>query len=123
MTIKICTDVGGTFSDVVVANDKGQVEVFKALTTHADRVQGVIDGLKVAAEHYGLPLEKLMAECTFFSHGTTTATNALIEKKTAKVGLICTKGHRDILLWRELGKTEPFNWDVDYPQSRTCGGT
>jgi N-methylhydantoinase A len=99
-----------------VVDDQGFVNVFKALTTPIDRVQGVINGLKIAAEHYQMSLESIMASCTFFSHGTTTATNALIERKTAKVGLICTKGHRDILLFREGAKEDPFNWDLDYPE-------
>ncbi len=116
MDIRICTDVGGTFSDVVAVDDRGQVNVFKALTTPADRVQGVLDGLQIAAKYYGMPLKSLMNYCSFFSHGTTTATNALIEHKTAKIGMICTRGHRDILTFREGAKENPFDWDLEYPE-------
>src|SRR5699024_2596731 len=52
----------------------------------------------------------------FLSHGSTVSTNALIEGKTAKIGLICTEGHRDILLFREGGKEHPFEWYIDYPE-------
>ena len=116
MDIRICIDVGGTFTDVVVANETGYVNVFKSFTTHSDRVQGVINGLNVAADFYGVSLEKIMQQCSFISHGTTTATNVLIERKTAKVGLICTKGHRDILTFREGAKEDPFDWYLDYPE-------
>lgn len=116
MSFKISTDIGGTFTDVVVIDGDGVTNIFKTPTTPQNRVLGVIEGLKIAAEHYGLTLEELMKQCDFISHGSTVSTNALIEGKTAKVGLICTKGHRDILLFREGGKEHPFEWYIDYPE-------
>lgn len=116
MSLKISTDIGGTFTDVVVVDDKGNTNIFKSPTTPENRMLGVIEGLKIAAEHYEQSLEELMTRCDFISHGSTVSTNALIEGKTAKVGLICTEGHRDILLFREGGKAHPFEWYIDYPE-------
>jgi N-methylhydantoinase A/acetone carboxylase, beta subunit len=116
MGYRICTDIGGTFTDLVVVDDNGKVNIFKALTTPENRVNGIIDGLKLAAEFYGLPLQSFMEKCDYFGHGTTTSTNALIERKVAKVGLICTTGFRDVLLFREAGKENPFDWYLDYPE-------
>jgi len=116
MSIRICTDIGGTFTDIVVVDEQGKVNIFKALTTPENRVNGVIDGLTLAAEFYGKPLDEFMAACEYFGHGTTTSTNAMIEGKVAKVGLICTNGSRDVLLFREAGKENPFDWYLDYPE-------
>jgi len=56
-----------------------------------------------------------LRDCEFFIHGTTVSTNALLQKKTAKTGLLCTKGHRHILYYRDAGKLEPYNLRVKYP--------
>lgn len=116
MSLKISTDIGGTFTDIVVVDEEGVTNIFKSPTTPNNRVIGVIEGLKIAAKYYGKSLEELMSLCDFISHGSTVSTNALIEGTTAKVGLICTKGHRDILLFREGGKNHPFKWYIDYPE-------
>lgn len=116
MSYRICTDIGGTFTDIVVVDESGNVNIFKALTTPENRVNGIIDGLKLAADFYGTTLNEFMGACDYFGHGTTTSTNALIERKVAKVGLICTSGFRDVLLFREGGKENPFDWYLDYPE-------
>jgi N-methylhydantoinase A len=82
----------------------------------------VIDDLKQASEALKLPLTKLMEECSStaggsFIHGSTISTNAMVEKKVAKTGLICTKGFRDILTIREgIRRPNPYHWDLDFPQ-------
>lgn len=121
MSIRVCVDVGGTFTDVAVVNDDdGRLNIFKTSTTPDDYALGVIDGLRMATEFYKLPMQQFMKLCSSrnggaITYGTTVATNAIIQRKVAKVGLICTKGHRDILTFREGGKDDPFNWDIDYP--------
>jgi len=120
MSYRMSVDIGGTFTDLVVVDEEGQISVFKSSTTPEDYVAAVISNLRQASESFGIPLQRLMQECSSFVggslvHGSTIATNALIEKKVAKTGLICTRGFRDILTDREGGKAEPFNWDQDYP--------
>lgn len=100
----IGTDIGGTFTDLVLLSDDGDVRIFKALTTPDDRTRGVLDAMKLAAEALGIPAERLVAELKYFSHGTTAATNAFIERKGAKTGLLTTRGFEDTLrIQRAMG--------------------
>ena len=120
MSFRICTDIGGTFTDLAIVDEKGRVSIFKTPTTPGDYTDGVVNVLALASEHYKMPLSKLLEKCSSvkggsLAHGSTISTNAIIEGKTAKTGLICTKGFRDILTIREGGKADPYNWDMDYP--------
>ena len=92
------TDIGGTFTDMVVIDGDTTVRVFKTPTTPQDRSLGVIEGFKLAAVEYGLTLEEFCRRTHYFAHGTTAATNALIERKGAPTGLLTTRGFGDTLL-------------------------
>lgn len=91
MGLLVGVDIGGTFTDVVVLTDDGKWYVHKALSTPPDFERGVADALS------GLPLP----EGFVMVHGTTIATNAVLERKGAKTALITTDGFRDIL---EIGR-------------------
>ena len=100
----IGVDVGGTFTDVVVLDDQGNVQLSKAETTPSDPSRGLLNGLSVAAESLGITREVLLGNASYLAHGTTVATNALLERKGAKVGLIATKGFGDTLfIQRAMG--------------------
>lgn len=117
MRFSVCSDVGGTFSDLIVFdNNTGDWNIFKASTTPHHISDGVMGGLKQAAENYNMSLSDFLAECMSFVHGSTVAINAMIEGKVGKVGLICTKGFRDVLTTGEKGKDNPFQWYIDYPE-------
>ncbi len=92
------TDIGGTFTDMVVVDDQQGVRQFKTPTTPADRSQGVVDAFSLAAGEYGMSPEQFCARVVYFAHGTTAATNALIERKGEPTGLISTRGMEDTLL-------------------------
>src|ERR1700744_5305318 len=113
--LRLACDTGGTFTDLVV-EDGEDIRLFKASTTPDDPVRGVLDALGLAATHYGLERDAFLARASMFVHGTTRAINAIITGKTAKTALITTSGHRDILVIREGGGIEPFNFSVDYPE-------
>ena len=115
MSFRVAVDIGGTFTDLCIADETGEVRSFKAPTTE-NLIDGLLDVLSLAREDYGLPVRELLARSTLFVHGTTVSLNALLEGKVAKTGLICTKGFRDVLSIREGGKREPFNWQLDYPR-------
>ncbi|HJO73373.1 MAG: hydantoinase/oxoprolinase family protein [Alphaproteobacteria bacterium] len=102
-------DVGGTFTDLVAVDDKGQVTLAKAASTPADPSLGVMDGLDELAKALGLELGALLGLAERIVHGTTVSTNALLERKGAKVGLLTTAGHRDVLEMREGLKPERYN--------------
>ncbi|MFN3472691.1 MAG: hydantoinase/oxoprolinase family protein [Blastomonas sp.] len=114
--MRFATDTGGTFTDLVVEEDDGTITLHKAATTPLDPVAGVLDALRVAADARGISLADLLARGDSFIHGTTHAINAIIQGRTARTALIVTQGHRDILLFREGGRAEPFNHAHAYPQ-------
>jgi len=116
MNYRCCVDIGGTFTDLVMVNEEGEINIFKSQTTKDDYLIGLNNVLNLAEKYYRVTHEEFMTSLSFFSHGTTIATNALIEKNTVKVGLICTKGHRDILYFREAGKDNPFKIRYNYPE-------
>jgi N-methylhydantoinase A len=115
MTFTIGIDVGGTFTDIVVTNASGRTIIAKAATTPADQSEGVVLGIGLAAEQLGLSAEALLADTSRIVHGTTVATNALLEGKTPPVGLLTTDGHRDVIEMREGLKPERYNLRMTPP--------
>ena len=108
-TFRVAVDVGGTFTDVVAVDESGQVTFAKAPSTPADQSDGVLAALSRLAETLGAALPDLLGRTESIVHGMTVATNALIERKGAKVGLLTTEGHRDVLEMREGLKPERYN--------------
>lgn len=103
-SFSVGTDIGGTFTDMVVIDDQSQVRLFKLPTTPEDRSLGVLHGFQAAAEEYGLSVPEFTASVSYFAHGTTAATNALIERKGEITGLITTRGTSDTLfIQRAMG--------------------
>ena len=105
---KIGIDVGGTFTDFVVAGQGGQPRFFKTQSTPDDPSIGVMAGLREAAA-CELSLEQLLGDTDLVIHGSTVATNTLVERKGATVGLITTDGFRDLLEMREGLKEDRYN--------------
>jgi N-methylhydantoinase A len=105
-TYRIGIDVGGTFTDLVAVDQAGTTTLAKSPSTPADPSVGVLEGLAVLAAAVGLDREGLLARTERIVHGTTVATNALLERKGARVGLLTTEGHRDVLEMREGLKPE-----------------
>ena len=116
MSYQVCIDIGGTFTDCLVSNEKGEIAIFKAPTTPGRFERGFIDVLHVAAAGYGLEPAAFLQQIDLIVHGSTVSTNALVERKTVKVGLILTEGHRDILVLREGPRKGAFQWRLDYPE-------
>lgn len=98
---RIGIDVGGTFTDVVLVDDEsGRIWSAKVPTTPADRVIGAMNGFHKILDLSG----KMSHEIGFIGHGTTMATNMIVEGKGAKTALITTKGFRDILEIRRVSR-------------------
>ena len=106
---KIGIDVGGTFTDLVVAGDGGSLRLFKTPSTPKDPSKGVMEGLCDVAKAYNLTLDALLSDTSVIIHGTTVATNTLIERRGSRVGLITTDGFRDLLEMREGMKEDRYN--------------
>ena len=116
MSYIVTSDTGGTFTDVVVNEKSGSVQAFKALTTPSDPTQGVMAGIQLAAAHYNLDLGAFLDRTDAFIHGSTIATNTLIQMNGAKVGHLATRGHEASLYCRYGAKKDTFNLAVEYPK-------
>jgi N-methylhydantoinase A len=91
-------DAGGTFTDLVEIDESGRLRFDKAFSTPQAPEQGVLDALAALALSEGVAVGRLLAETERFAHGTTVSTNALIQRRGARVGLIATKGFEDTLI-------------------------
>jgi N-methylhydantoinase A len=116
MNLRISTDIGGTFTDLVCVDENGHLNVAKVSTTPENFAEGVFNSLDLLGEQHRMSVHDVLRQCGAFVHGSTISTNAMIMRRTAKIGLILTKGHRDILTFREGGKEDSFNPHVDYPE-------
>ena len=109
-------DVGGTFTDIVVTGADGRLVTAKAATTPTDQSDGVLAGIALAAGKLGLATPALLGATDRIVHGTTVATNALLERKGARVGMLTTAGHRDVIEMREGLKPERYNLRMAPPE-------
>ena len=105
MTLWIGVDVGGTYTDLVAIDAQGRVDARKVLSTPKDQSEGVIDALRA--------LNRPNVER--FVHGTTVATNMLLERKGARVAFCVTKGFRDLLYLRRQNRASLYDLAADYP--------
>jgi len=94
---EIGVDIGGTFTDIVCRERGGALHVLKVPTTRDDPSQAVIKSIAELAERWGVAADRI----TRFAHGTTVATNAVLERKGARIGVLTTAGFRDVL---EIGR-------------------
>jgi N-methylhydantoinase A len=106
--LRVATDIGGTFTDLVCVTSDGEVSTAKSHTTPGQYEKGVMD--VILARHIS------PAEFVSFVHGTTIVINAITERKGAKAALITTEGFRDIL---EIGRgTRPDFFNLEYRKPR-----
>jgi N-methylhydantoinase A len=131
-------DIGGTFTDCIVVADDGRVAYGKALSSPADDFQsGFFGSLEAAAQQLGHSSEELFDSLLkLISHGSTVATNIVVEERGSQVGLLTTRGHEDTLeMMRGVGRitgeppenilklTETFKPQPLVPSSRVAGVT
>ncbi len=111
MGLKIGIDVGGTFTDFLVAWDDREPEIFKILSTPNDPSIAVINGLSEIAASLEPPMsvEEFAGSIETIVHGTTVTTNATLTRRGAKAGLLTTKGMRDALEMRRGIREEQYN--------------
>ena len=112
---RIGIDVGGTFTDIVAVSEAGTVTFAKATSTPSDPSIGVMNAVERLADELGISSKNLLSKTESIVHGTTVATNALLERKGAKTGLLTTLGHRDVLEMREGLKDDRYNMRLPAP--------
>ncbi|MBS7741739.1 hydantoinase/oxoprolinase family protein, partial [Chelatococcus sp. HY11] len=108
-TLSIAIDVGGTFTDVVGMTDGGEMTLIKVPSTPANPSLGVVDGMTRLLGGTALT----PANVTRFIHGTTVATNAVVEQKGAVTGLLTTEGFEDVLVIGRQKRSELYNLFID----------
>jgi N-methylhydantoinase A len=111
---RIAVDVGGTFTDLALVDGAGLVHVHKVPTTPTDPSQGVLAAVAAAATAQQLQVGELLARVGLFVHGSTIATNTVLEGKGARVGLITTEGFRDALEIRRGWRENPWDHRTPY---------
>ena len=109
-------DVGGTFTDIVALGDAGEIEAAKVPST-PDQSDGVMSVMAKVAGRRGTGLADFLAATRLIVHGTTVATNALLEYKGAKVGLVTTAGFRDEIEFRRSYKESVFDPRLEPPHA------
>jgi N-methylhydantoinase A len=117
MAYRVGIDIGGTFTDFVVMRDGAVVVTWKEESTPDNSLAAVQAGLEAVAGQLGVGLEQLLEQAMPLVHGTTTATNTVIERSGPLVGLLCTEGFRDVLYFRDGYKPDRFNIRLPHPQA------
>ena len=95
-------DIGGTFTDTVVLNDKGEIFSYKSFSTPERLLDGFLNNVRLAGEIDGLDVRQFLQSVSRIAHGTTAATNAFIERRGGKVGLLTTRGFEDTLVAQRM---------------------
>jgi N-methylhydantoinase A len=108
---RIGADVGGTFTDIVVENPDGSFESTKVLTTSDAPEQGILDGIEALCVEHKIDLSEVQQ----IIHGTTLATNALIERTGARTALVTTDGFRDVIETRTESRFEQYDLNIVLP--------
>lgn len=109
MGIRLGVDIGGTFTDFTIIDERGKPRVFKTPSTSCAPEQAVFNGIEALAEEYGVTVAEFLKSVDLFIHGTTIATNTVIQRNGPKMGIIHTKGFRDILFLRDGFKPDRYN--------------
>ncbi|MBI1365142.1 MAG: hydantoinase/oxoprolinase family protein [Alphaproteobacteria bacterium] len=112
MKVRLAVDIGGTFTDVAVEKPDGARVTAKVLTTPRAPEEGVLAGLAEALSS----AQVSPADIGVIIHGTTLATNALIERRGAKTALLTTEGHRDALEMAYENRFEQYDINIDRPK-------
>lgn len=108
-------DAGGTFTDFILADKKGGLQIFKVLSTPTEPTKAIKNGLALIAEETGLSAQEIVSNSDLCINGTTVGLNALITHNGAKTGLIATRGHQDSIEIRLGHKEDGYRYDPDYP--------
>jgi N-methylhydantoinase A len=114
--LSIGIDIGGTFTDLVAIDAAGRTVFAKSISTPQDQSIGVMAGLEELAGRLNLSRAEMLARTKRLVHGTTVATNALLERKGASVALLTTAGHRDVLEMREGLKGNRYDLRTPPPE-------
>jgi N-methylhydantoinase A len=112
--VRLAVDTGGTFTDLVVEEPAGR-RLYKSSSTPDNPLEGVLNVLALAAADRGCTRQELLAGTDLLIYATTRAINAVITDTAARTALLTTAGHPEVLVFREGGRSQPFNHRRFYP--------
>ena len=109
MSYRLGVDVGGTFTDLALYDtDTDRLEFAKTPSTPVNQALGVAAGIRELMDRHAVSPDRI----DFFIHGTTVATNTLLERKGAKTALIVTAGFRDVLQIGRQDRPDLYDWRI-----------
>ena len=117
MKYVVGVDIGGTFTDLICVDEKGDTTIVKTPSTPADPSEAVMIGLEKIGSSLGKDLQDFLDGVVRICHGTTVSTNTVLTWTGAKVGLLCTKGFRDLLGIRFGIRENPYDYTIPAPKA------
>ncbi len=112
MAVRVGVDAGGTFTDVCLVGDQGGLAVYKLSSSPQDASRAIADGVAQILRQEGESPENV----AYLGHGTTVATNALLERRGVSVGVVTTKGFRDLLELGRQQRPDLYDLQADKPE-------
>ena len=116
MSFRITIDVGGTFTDAAMTDNDGRLFIAKAPTFVDRGSTAIFEALKLIGDEIGRTVSEILKNTDIFVYSTTRATNAIIERRTAKTAFLTTSGFPDILVRREGGRANAFDYKSEFPR-------
>jgi len=116
MRYVVGVDTGGTFTDLICVDENGESIIIKTPSTPEDPSIAIITGLKEMAAQIGTDVSNFLGDVIRICHGTTVSTNTVLTWSGAKVGMLCTKGFRDILGIRFGIRETPYDYTIPPPK-------
>lgn len=113
---RVGVDVGGTFTDLVLVDARGGVRAFESPSVPANPTEGVLAAVEMVAHSLKIDVKRFLTNTSLFVHGSTVATNTLLERKGARVGLLVTEGFRDSLEIRRSIREDVWDHRRPFPQ-------
>ena len=116
MQLVLGVDIGGTFTDFSLLDEDGHIALWKEATTPKNPSEAIQRGIRSLAEQSDMSLDKFLDSLDLFVHGSTIATNTVIQRNGPKTALLCTEGFRDIIHFRDGFKPDRYNIQLQPPE-------
>lgn len=114
---RISVDTGGTFTDVALCDQDGNLSIAKALTRSDDPWGAILEALEPLAARVGSSATGVLARTEVLTYATTRATNAILTGSSARTAFVTTAGFPDILTFRQGGRLDPFDFMSSFPEA------
>ena len=121
MTFRVAIDTGGTFTDSISVDEKGNLVAAKTLTVPRNLAQGTINAIEALAKRNHLARRQFLEKVETIVHGTTQGTNVIITRSGPKLGILATEGHADVLQLRRVIRDNIYDWRKPFPEPLVPG--